>query len=93
VASAAASFLERADTRSWSLLPGSISVARLTLPVGTQRLVVELPGSVGAPRRVAVGEVVVRADRVAVVSTRLWNEHAGVVPALPVPSAPRTAAY
>jgi hypothetical protein len=55
--------------------------------------VVELPAATGAPRRVAVGEVVVRADRVAVVSTRLWSEHAGGGPALPVPDVPRTVTY
>ena len=34
IGSIAANVSERADTRSWSLLPGNIQMARLSLPVG-----------------------------------------------------------
>ncbi len=38
---------ERADTRSWSLLPGNILLARLSLPAGTHDLKVTFYGSYG----------------------------------------------
>ncbi len=38
---------ERADTRSWSLLPGNILLARLSLPAGTHNLKVNFYGSNG----------------------------------------------
>jgi hypothetical protein len=33
---------ERADTRSWAMLPDSIHMARLRLPAGTHRVVLEV---------------------------------------------------
>lgn len=59
--------LERADTRSWHLLPAGISVARLHLPPGQHSLAVE----VGA-RTVPLDPVSVVAGSVSVVSTRVW---------------------
>ena len=39
---------ERADTRSWSLLPGNILLARLSLPAGTHNLKVAFYGNNGS---------------------------------------------
>jgi hypothetical protein len=59
--------LERADTRSWHLLPAGISVARLELPPGEHPLTIELGG-----RTVALDPVTVPAGGTAVVATRAW---------------------
>lgn len=59
--------LERADTRSWHLLPGGVSVARVRLPPGEHRLQVE----VGA-RTIALDPVTVQAGGVSIVSARTW---------------------
>ena len=80
---------ERADTRSWNLLPGRLVLVRLRLPAGTHRLeVVTGPASAGAggpaPRTDAetpagaggpagTVEVEVPAGGVAVTSVRLWR--------------------
>jgi hypothetical protein len=73
VANAATQLLERADTRSWHLLPGTISVARFTLPPGVHQLTVDFPGAGGAPVRLPVGAVTVSANHITVLSTRLWT--------------------
>lgn len=80
VANAATALLERADTRSWHLLPGTVSIARLTLPPGVHDLALEIPTAGGPPLRIPVGQVTVTADRVAVLSKRLWS-NAPVAPA------------
>lgn len=62
--------LERADTRSWHLLPGSISVARVSLPPGRHTLTVDGGNGRG---RTSLGEVDVRAGEITIVSRRLWD--------------------
>ncbi len=64
---------ERADTRSWHLLPGSVSLARLRLPAGTHELTVELDGAGGGAGTLSLGPVHVRAGRTAFVTHRLWR--------------------
>jgi hypothetical protein len=59
--------LERADTRSWHLLPAGVSVVRLELPAGDHDLTVDIGG-----RRIAVGPVTVRAGTVDVLPVRAW---------------------
>jgi uncharacterized protein len=59
--------LERADTRSWHLLPAGISIARVQLAPGEHSLKVD----VGA-RTVDIAPVEVRAGEVSVVSARAW---------------------
>ncbi|HEX2165676.1 MAG TPA: hypothetical protein VHG09_00440 [Longimicrobiales bacterium] len=59
--------LERADTRSWHLLPAGISIARVQLPPGEH----QLQASVGA-RTVDIDRVRVRAGSVSIVSARVW---------------------
>jgi hypothetical protein len=72
ISSVAGSVLERADTRSWHLLPGTISVVRLRLPVGRHTVRVTREADAGGATR-DIGEVEVRAGAVAVMSTRLWR--------------------
>ncbi len=62
--------LERADTRAWTLLPGSVSVLRMRMPAGTHELLVDAAGT----RQSSLPNVVVRAGRTTVVSARLWHE-------------------
>ena len=70
---AAAVATERADTRSWHLLPGAIRVARLSLPAGTHDVSMELESSPGArPRRIELGEVTVRPGSVTILPNRVW---------------------
>ncbi|HEX6135075.1 MAG TPA: hypothetical protein VFZ24_13995 [Longimicrobiales bacterium] len=59
--------LERADTRSWHLLPAGVSVARVNLPPGEHRLSV----AVGA-RTVELEPVRVKAGGLSVVAARVW---------------------
>jgi hypothetical protein len=76
VAGLVASTLERADTRGWHLLPGHLTVVRLTVPAG--RLAVALAQGAGAevaasPLRAieaTPGSVHVRA-------TRIWRDRPG----------------
>lgn len=76
--------VERADTRSWHLLPGDISVIRLRLPVGEQPIyaVVDdvwspkddaLEESGVGSRRIALGRVQVQPGMVTVVTGRIWR--------------------
>lgn len=72
-ASIFAAVVERADTRSWHLLPARISVLRLRLPPGEHRLTLELdtPGADGR-REVEIGPVTVRSGRPTILSRRVW---------------------
>jgi uncharacterized protein len=58
---------ERADTRSWHLLPAGISVVRLELPAGSHELSIDAGG-----RNVALGVVTVRPGSLTVVPARGW---------------------
>ena len=60
--------IERADTRSWHLLPADLQVVRLHLPPGTHTLALDVDG-----QQVALGALRVQPRTVQVVSTRLWN--------------------
>lgn len=61
---------ERADTRSWTLLPAQIQIVRLPLPPGTHDVRVAAEG--GEAKTLDLGEVTVRPGRVTVVSARVW---------------------
>jgi hypothetical protein len=70
---AVGALLERADVRSWHLLPGEIGIARLRLPVGRHTLSLDAGGDLG--QRVAhasLGEVDVRPGELRFLTTRLW---------------------
>jgi uncharacterized protein len=68
----AANELERADTRSWSLLPDRVSMVRAHLPQGEHHIRVQLIGAGGAVLEerdlgmvsVAAGALVLRSERV-----------------------------
>ena len=74
--------VERADTRSWHLVPSDVSVIRMRLPVGEHPIyaVVDGRGWVekgleGSPvsRRIGLGRVQVQPGMVTVVSGRIWR--------------------
>lgn len=75
-----ASLLERADVRSWHLLPSDVTLVRLRLPAGVQQLRLRI-GEGALARTVEAGTVRVRAGGVEIVPVRLWQ-------APPVPVAP-----
>lgn len=77
-----ASLLERADVRSWHLLPSELTLVRLRLPAGSQRVTLHL-GQGSQMRTVDVGTVLVRAGSVTLAPVRLWQAPppAPVVPA------------
>jgi len=74
VVNAAGAAFERADLRSWHLLPGTLSVARLSLPPGRHALTIELPGAGGVTRRLALADVDVRPGAITFVGHRVWGD-------------------
>jgi hypothetical protein len=62
--------LERADTRSWHLLPAGLSIVRVRLPAGEHDLSVELGNADG--RAVPLGTVAVRPGHVSILPVRDW---------------------
>jgi len=71
-ANAAAALFERADTRSWHLLPDEVSVVRLRLPAGVHPLTLEVDTGGDGTRLVDLGELEVRDGSVHVLSARVW---------------------
>ncbi len=71
-----ASGLERADTRGWHLLPGRLSLVRVTIPAGkvSSRLVVGA-GPNGLP--IEVQPFTARAGMAYVLGARVWRDPAG----------------
>jgi tetratricopeptide (TPR) repeat protein len=66
---------ERADTRSWQLLPSQVGVIRLEVPAGRQSLKLTLPGYIGrAGRTVDLGEVMIHPGSVNFLTTRVWGD-------------------
>ena len=72
LANVGASLLERADVRSWHLLPSEITLLRLRLPAGPQRITLRI-GSGAQTRIVEVGTVLVHAGSVELAPVRLWQ--------------------
>lgn len=73
LANLAANELERADTRSWSLLPDRVSLARLRLPAGVHRLRLETLTRDGIVlRSLDLGEVQVVDGGLVALSSRVW---------------------
>jgi hypothetical protein len=88
---AAGDLLERADTRSWHLLPGQVSLVRLRVPAGSHNLTVDIADPTrGTPGHLELGSITVRAGETRVVSGRVWSARTARPP---LPSAPRTATY
>ncbi|CAA9359749.1 MAG: hypothetical protein AVDCRST_MAG68-4314 [uncultured Gemmatimonadetes bacterium] len=70
--------LERADTRSWSLLPDRISVARLTLPPGEHDVRIQvLAADGGVLETVELGKVSLEAGATRIVHRRVWGGEGG----------------
>jgi hypothetical protein len=78
IAGIAGNALEQADTRSWSLLPDRISLARMTLAPGEHRVRIEVQGGAGeVPDTVDLGVVTVRAGERVFLSRRVWGAEGG----------------
>jgi hypothetical protein len=73
LANIGASLMERADIRSWHLLPQEISLLRVRVPAGQHNVAIAVGESGG---RVDVGAVSVRAGLTTIAAVRLWNEPA-----------------
>ncbi len=71
-ANAAAALFERADTRSWHLLPDEMSVVRLRLPAGSHPLTVQVETGRSGTQVIDLGDIDVRAGSVHVLSARVW---------------------
>ena len=70
---AAAAASERADTRSWHLLPGTIRIARMTLPSGVHSIELDLDAlQQKEPLRVELGDFTVRPGSVTILPIRSW---------------------
>jgi hypothetical protein len=77
-------YTERADIRQWRLLPGEISVVRLTLPAGQHSLTLDYGAAGRLPRRIALGQTRIAADKIAFATARVWDD--GVVEVGPTPA-------
>ena len=69
LANGTAMYLERADTRAWSLLPGQIAVVRLRVPAGQRDVTVRVGDAT-----VTLADVAVTGGRATVTSVRLWQD-------------------
>ena len=72
-----ASLLERADVRSWHLLPQEVQLFRTTMPAGTRMLRLEVADATGL-HTVEIGPVTVRPGSVTIVPHRLWRDELSV---------------
>ncbi|HEX2187580.1 MAG TPA: hypothetical protein VHG51_01720, partial [Longimicrobiaceae bacterium] len=78
LASLAGNALEQADTRSWSLLPDRVSLAKVALAPGEHRVRIEVERGAGeAPDTVELGTVTVRPGERVVLSRRVWGADPG----------------
>jgi hypothetical protein len=72
LANLGASLLERADVRSWHLLPSELTLVRLRLPAGPQRVTLRI-GDGAQARTAEAGTTLVRAGSVTLLPVRLWQ--------------------
>jgi hypothetical protein len=75
IANFGASLLERADVRSWHVLPQELTLARIRVPAGARAVRIDL-GEGSAIRTVDVGMVTVRAGGLTILPVRLWRDPA-----------------
>jgi hypothetical protein len=73
IAELAASALERADVRSWHLLPRELTLARVRLAAGARHVRL-LIGRDGDRRTVDLGTVNIATSTTTIVPVRLWND-------------------
>ena len=71
IANIGVSLLERADVRSWHLLPQTVTLLRLRVPPGRHQLGVVVGND---SQHIDLGEVAVRGGEVTILATRLWRE-------------------
>ena len=84
IANFGASLLERADVRSWHLLPQEVSIVRVRVPAGTRAVRVQV-GEGWAVRTVELGNVVVRRGELTIVPVRLWRDPPPAAVVAPTP--------
>jgi uncharacterized protein len=63
---------ERADTRSWHLLPTAISIARVELPAGSHDVTVDITNTGGGTGLLSTGPVTVQPGTLTIVPVRAW---------------------
>ena len=78
-----ASMFERADVRSWHLLPQEVQLVRLSLSSGPRSLRLEVPDAGGTLHVIELGQVTVRPGEVTIVPYRVWSD----APSIPVVAA------
>ncbi len=70
---AAAIASERADIRSWHTLPGTIRIARMSLPIGAHSIELELDSlGYADPLRISLGTITVRPGSITILPVRSW---------------------
>jgi hypothetical protein len=83
IANFGASLLERADVRSWHVLPQAITLTRVRVPAGTRAVRLDVGDGSGV-RTFDVGMATVRAGALTIVPLRLWRDPRPQ-PAVPAP--------
>jgi uncharacterized protein len=81
IANIGASLMERADVRSWHLLPQEITLLRVRAPAGQRNVQLAIDGSIGT-ERVDLGSVNVRSGLLTITAVRLWREPAPAIVAV-----------
>ncbi|HEX8242391.1 MAG TPA: hypothetical protein VF541_02800 [Longimicrobium sp.] len=91
LANLAGNALERADTRSWTLLPDRISVARFTLPAGEHAVRLEVLDEGGAvAQTLDLGRITLQPRGTLVLNRRVWGQEMGDTRRLYARHRPRT---
>jgi hypothetical protein len=78
-----ASLLERADVRSWHLLPQTVELLRARAPAGARVVRVRLTDGASA-RTIELGTVVVRAGTLTILPYRAWRDGPAPSTAFPI---------
>jgi hypothetical protein len=73
IANIGASLMERADVRSWHLLPQEITLLRVRAPAGQHDLQIAIGNETGSAR-LDIGPVNVRPGMLTITAVRLWHE-------------------
>ncbi|MDQ2666625.1 MAG: hypothetical protein M3Z05_11515 [Gemmatimonadota bacterium] len=71
IANIGAALLERADVRSWHVLPQTVTLLRVRAPAGQRRLLLDVGEGLG---QVDLGKVRVQAGVVTIITARVWSE-------------------
>jgi hypothetical protein len=66
---------ERPDLRQWRLLPGELSIVRISLPAGSHQLAIDYAARPGdPPRRIIIGPTEIIPGKIAFATTRIWDD-------------------